>query len=78
MNWKIHALGALVSSRSTTQRKSKAGFSYSDGVRVSYYAIKRHDIVESLKNMFYRQPNGSLGRKNLSHVDLDMIGDVVI
>lgn len=78
VNWKIHALGALVSSRSTTQRKSKTGFSYSDGVRVSYYAIKRHDIVESLKNMFYRQPDGSLGRKNLSHVDLDMIGDVGI
>ena len=78
VNWKLHALGALVSSRSMTQNKSRSGFSSKPGQRVAYYDVHRHDIVESLKNMFYRQPDGSLGPKNLSHVDLDLINDVGI
>ena len=78
VNWKLHALGALVSSRSMTQNKSRSGFSSRPGQRVAYYDVHRHDIVESLKNMFYRQPDGSLGPKNLSHVDLDLINDVGI
>lgn len=80
VNWKIHCLGALVSSRKNTQRKSKTGFRRADGddTNIVYYQIHRHDIAERLKNMFYRQPDGSLGRKNLDNVDLSKINDVGI
>lgn len=80
VNWKIHSLGALVSSRKNSQRKSKTGFRRKDGTdsHVAYYQVHRHDIAEGLKNMFYRQTDGSLGRKNLDSVDLDKINDVGI
>jgi len=80
VNWKIHCLGALVSSRKNTQRKSKTGFRRADGddSHIVYFQIHRHDIAERLKNMFYRQPDGSLGRKSLVNVDLSNINDVGI
>ena len=80
VNWKVHCLGALVSSRKNTQRKSKAGFRSADkdDTNIAYFQIHRHDIAEQLKNMFYRQPDGSLGRKNLDNVDLSKINDVGI
>jgi DNA-directed RNA polymerase beta subunit/DNA-directed RNA polymerase beta' subunit len=80
VNWKVHCLGALVSSRKNTQRKSKTGFRRADGddTNIVYCQIHRHDIAERLKNMFYRQPDGSLGRKNLDNVDLSKINDVGI
>ena len=80
VNWKIHCLGALVSSRKNTQRKSKTGFMRADGddTNIVYCQIHRHDIAERLKNMFYRQSDGSLGRKNIDNVDLSKINDVGI
>lgn len=80
VNWKVHSLGALVSSRKNTQGKSSSGFRRKDrtDTRVSYYQIHRHDIAEYLKNTFYRQSDGTLGRKNLDRVDLEKINDVGI
>ena len=80
VNWKVHSLGALVSSRKNTQRKSASGFRRKDmtDTRVAYYQVHRHDIAEYLKNTFYRQPDGTLGKKNLDRVDLEKINDVGI
>ncbi len=78
VNWKVRALGALVSSRKSSVAKSKSGFGARRGDRVAYYEIHRHDIVESLKTMFYTGEGGAVCAKNLSHVDLDMVGDVGI